>query len=64
MGIFFFQNSLPTFENNVNPDQLASEEAIRSRSTLFSTPIENTCLQQDCGGKISYPPPPIYHLYI
>ena len=32
------------FENTVGPDQLASDEAISSGSTLFSTLIENTCL--------------------
>ena len=37
MDLFFF-------ENTVDPDQLASEEAIWSGSTLFSTLIENTCL--------------------
>ena len=30
-------------ENIVDPDQLASDEAIWSGSTLFSTLFENTC---------------------
>ena len=39
---------LSFFENTVDPDQLASDEAIWSGSTLLSTWIENTCLQLEC----------------
>ena len=35
---------LSFFENTVDPDQLASDEASWSGSTLFSTLIEYTCL--------------------
>ena len=35
-------------ENTVDPDHLASTEAIRSGSTLFSTLIENTYLKLEC----------------
>ena len=38
---------LSIFENTVDPDQMASKEAIWSGSTLFSTLIENTCLHVD-----------------
>ena len=31
-----------SFENIVDPDQLASDKSLRSRSTLLSTLIENT----------------------
>ena len=40
--------SISYFENSVDPDQLASNEAIGSESTLFSIMIENTCLQLEC----------------
>ena len=33
------------FENTVDSDQLATDEAIRSASTVFSSLIKNTCLQ-------------------
>ena len=36
------------FVNNVDPDQLATDEAISSGSTLFSSWIENTCFQLKC----------------
>ena len=36
------------FENTVDSDKLASGEAIRSGSTLFSTLIKNTYLQLEC----------------
>ena len=31
-----------------DPDQLTSDKAISSGSTLFSTLIENTCFQLEC----------------
>ena len=34
-----------SFENTVDPDQLASDKTIWSGSTVFSTLIENTCLE-------------------
>ena len=34
----------PIFENNVDPDQLASDKAIWSGSTLLSTPTEKNML--------------------
>ena len=36
-ALIFFQNSKPSFENSVDPDQLASDEASWSASTLFSS---------------------------
>ena len=36
------------FENRVDPDQMASDEAIWSGSTLFSTLIVITCIQLEC----------------
>ena len=36
---------LSSFENTVEPDQLSYDKAICSGSRLFSTLIENTCLQ-------------------
>ena len=54
MNLGFF-NSCPTesglipfFENTVNPDQLASNEAILSVSTVFSILIVNKCLYLEC----------------
>ena len=39
-------------ENTVDPDQLASSEAIRSGFTQFSTPVENACFKpESCMGK-------------
>ena len=35
---------LSFFENTVDPDQLASDEAIRLVTTLFSTLLKSTCL--------------------
>ena len=40
VGLFFF-------ENTVDPDQLASDEAILPGSTLFPTLLVNVCLQLD-----------------
>ena len=36
---------LSVFENTNDQDQLASDEAIWSVSTMFFTQIENTCLK-------------------
>ena len=35
--LFLFQNSIPFFENSVDQDQLASDEASLSGSTLFNS---------------------------
>ena len=40
--------NLSLIENTVDPDQLASDKAICSGSTLFSTLIGNTYLQLEC----------------
>ena len=46
--LFFYINSLNEWKNSVDPDQMASEEAIWSGSTLFSKAMP-ILVQQDKG---------------
>ena len=45
LTLVLLKQDLSFFKNTLDTDQMASGEAIWSGSTMFSTLLENTCLQ-------------------